>query len=136
MIILTLILFFSFILNIDIARYKEDPSYLIDLIKPIILNNLFLFIVLFLLFLLTIYLTPSAIMNFINKNKFSEAFNFKTVFGKAFTGKYLEISIVMFIYAFLVYFLLNFIPFIGGIIASFLVQVTLYSAYGAIYNKL
>src|SRR3989344_5910055 len=56
MIILTLILFFSFILNIDIARYKEDPSYLIDLIKPIILNNLFLFIVLLLLFLLTIYL--------------------------------------------------------------------------------
>jgi len=135
-IILTLILFFSFILSIDIVRYKEDPSYLIDLIKPVILNNLFLFIALFLLFLLIIYITPSAVMNFVNKNKFNEAFNFKIIFKKAFTGKYLEVSVLMFIYAFLVYFLLNFIPFIGGIIASFLVQIGLYSAYGAIYNKL
>lgn len=134
--ILSMILFFSFILSIDLIRYKEDPSYIIDLIKPIILNNLFLFIALFLLFLLTIYITPSAVMNFVNKDKFNEAFNFKTVFKKAFTGKYLEVSVLMFIYAFLIYFLLNFIPLIGGIIASFLVQVTLYSAYGAVYNKL
>ena len=75
-------------------------------------------------------------MNFINKNSFSKAFELSLVFKKAFTGKYFVTTLIMLLYGFALYFILGFIPILGGIIASFLIYVTSYSAYGAIYNKL
>jgi len=58
------------------------------------------------------------------------------IFKKAFTGKYFTTFILMSLYSILIYILLSFIPFIGGAISGFIIQVTSYSAYSAIYNKL
>ena len=121
--------------NVDFTRLQEQ-TYLLDLMKQVVIYNLVLVILVSILFLLAIYIMPSAIMNFITKNNFNAAFEFLTVFRKAFTSKYFVTALLMSIYGFALYFLLGFIPLVGRILATFLIYVTSYSAYGAIYNKL
>jgi len=134
-ILLSLILFFQVLIKFNLSEI-QNKEYSIQFFKDTIVNNLTGFILVSLLFILIMYVTPSAIMNFINKNKFSKAFEFSTVFKKAFTRKYFITILLMFLYSFILYFLFSFIPYIGGIISTFLIYVSSYSAYGAIYNRL
>lgn len=134
-ILFLLILFFKIIIKFNFTEI-QNKEYIIQFFKDAIISNLTGFILISLLFILIIYVTPSATMNFISKNKFSKAFEFSTVFKKAFTGKYFITILLMFLYSFILYLILSFIPFIGGIISTFLIYVSSYSAYGAVYNKL
>ena len=135
-IILISILFFSIIFSIDLIKAQEDKNYILELVKPIIINNLFAFILIILLFILTIYISPSAIMNFVNKDSFGKGFEFSTIFKKAFTKQYFITSLLMLVYGAVVYSIFMWVPLVGSAIAIFLINVTSYSAYGAIYNKL
>jgi len=135
----TMVLFFVFFFKgiIQMERGVRKEEFLLELFKSMITNNLGLFLLMCLLFLLTIYIIPSAIMNFVNKNRFNGGFEFSTVFKKAFTRKYFVTFLVLnVVYSSILYLLLGFIPYIGTTIASFLIYVTNHSAYGAIYNKL
>ena len=129
------ILFFQALIKFNLSEIRNQ-EYIIQFFKDAIITNLAVFILVSLLFILIIYITPSAIMNFVSKNKFSKAFEFSTVFKKAFTSKYFITILLMFLYSFILYFLFSFIPYIGGVISTFLIYVSSYSAYGAIYNKI
>lgn len=59
-------------------------------------------ILLFLVGLLTIYITPMAIMLFVDKGRFSEAFKLGIVFKKAFTSKYFVAWIILIIYSLII----------------------------------
>ncbi len=45
------------------------------------------------------YISPMAIMHFINKNKFGDAFNFKLIFKRAFTQSYLIAWLIILAYS-------------------------------------
>ncbi len=132
-IILFFVVFFSFLVKLVTLKTMDFSVILKEFLSA---GSLSLILFTFLLLFFILYITPSAIMNFVNKNKFSSAFEFSNVFRKAFTGQYFVTTLLMFLYTLLLYLILGFIPFIGGIVASFLIYITTYSAYGAIYNKL
>jgi len=67
----------------------------------------------FLVGLLTIYIIPMAIMFFVDKGKFSDAFKLGMVLKKAFTSEYLAAWIIVMIYSFVV-----------GVVASLLSAIT------------
>lgn len=68
--------------------------------------------------LLTFYVTPVGVLQFIDKDKFGAAFKLGEVFKKAFTGKYLAAWIVAVIYALVVSFVGS---FVSGLLAITLV---------------
>jgi len=55
-------------------------------------------IIFLILALLTAFVTPVAVLNFVKKDSFGTAFEFGEIFGKAFTGGYFAAWIVAFIY--------------------------------------
>jgi len=135
-ILLSVILFFSVLKTFIKSIFITRQDLLIDLVKNLVTENLGLFILILMLSIIIIYITPLAVLNFISKNSFKHGFDFPVIFKKAFTGKYFIAFLVVLLYTFLIYFLLGFIPFLGSIIASFIVQLTSYSVYGAIFNKI
>jgi hypothetical protein len=81
------------------------------------------------------YIIPLSLLSFIEKDCFSAAFDFKTIFGKAFTSEYfvawLLVSLIrtaLLILAFIVPFAILAYMYVSGIFA--------YTAYGEIYHDL
>lgn len=70
-----------------------------------------------LLYLLFIYIVPSAILTYAKNYKFGDAFDFGTVFKKAFTGTYLLAWLVGALINIVLSVILGFIPVIGSPIA-------------------
>jgi len=90
----------------------------------------------FVLFLLASYVGPIAILNYVKTNKFSEAFNFSTVFKKTLNGKYFVVWLITIILIGIISAVLSWIPFIGKAIAYFLTAVIAFSIYGQIFREI
>ncbi len=89
----------------------------------------------FLLFILAAYIIPMALVGFIEDGKFGDAFS-KSIFKKAFTGKYFVVWILMGLYTIILGLILGFIPFVGGSIAGFITSLTSFTAIGEVYKKI
>ena len=139
--------------NIFINLIKTTP----ELTEDVILSSINSFtipglIVTLILFILALYISPIAIMNFVNKNKFKDAFKLKSVFKKAFTSKYLLTVIVILAYSIVIFIMTGainyfFSLFSGEVIiliinnilsalTSFIIGVTAFTIIGEIYPKL
>lgn len=102
------------------------------------------FLIAIILLLLAIYITPIALMSFIQKWKFKDAFKLGFVFKKAFTGKYFVVWVFAVIYNLILTGILTgilkFIPIIGviiaGTIAGTIVGITTYTLYGQIFSEI
>jgi len=102
--------------------------------------------------LLGVYLTPLAIMRYVEKYKFKSSFDWGLVFKKAFTGKYFLAILTSGVYTIVVglvvatislgYSTLNIqyltiaLNMILGGLSSFMVIVTSYTIFGEVYAKL
>jgi hypothetical protein len=103
--------------------------------------------VVFLLLLLTSYIIPIALMNYI-KNGFKSAFDLEFVLRKAFTTKYFAAFLVVIVYVLLTSSLIAFvqvlgnnaiIAFIGYLLTAILsiaIRITSMSIYGAVFSEL
>jgi len=89
----------------------------------------------FILFLIALYLTPIAVLNYLNTKKFSEAFNFSKITKKAFTGNYFINWLIVLIITAIVTLILSIIPWFGTQIAFFIAGVIGYSIYGQVFKK-
>lgn len=110
------------------------------------------FIVGVLLALLAAYLTPIAIMRYIEKYKFENAFKLKIIFKKAFKRKYFLVILTILIYTLIIGLIVSalnmgfaainiqYVTIILGLIinglSSFIVMVTSYTLIGEVYSKL
>ena len=112
---------FSSYLKLVLGSGSEEA---IILLEKIGLNNI---IISFSIVILIWYLIPMAIMNFIDKNNFWQAFNLKAVLRKAFTWKYFFANVFLFIYTFFI--IVAFMLFAGLIIVliSLLVSLSLFA---------
>ena len=73
------------------------------------------------------YIIPSALMNYISKNKFAAGFALSEITKKAFRGEYFAAWLIGGLYNFAIVFVLSFIPWIGAAIASFIGSMTFYT---------
>jgi len=103
---------------------------------PLVGTALILTIIAIVLAILISFIVPMAIMHYIEKNKFKNAFNFTSVFRKAFTGTYFTVWLLLTIYTLIISFLLTFIPYLGSAIASFITGVTFLTAIGEVYSTI
>lgn len=95
------------------------------------------------------YFVPMAIMNFVNKKKFSAGFDFRTILKKALTGKYFVAWLVVAGIAIgwsivrSLFSPLNAVPLLGLILnlvvsvyVSTIIQITSMTIYGEIYREI
>ncbi|MBU2590080.1 MAG: DUF4013 domain-containing protein [Nanoarchaeota archaeon] len=92
--------------------------------------------VLLLLGLLIVYIAPSAILHYIKDGKFGAAFQFGSVFKKAFKGQYFIALIVAMIYSIILGSILNILPYVGSGFAGFISGITMFSLLGEVFPKL
>ncbi|MEM4244611.1 MAG: DUF4013 domain-containing protein [Candidatus Nanoarchaeia archaeon] len=86
--------------------------------------------------LLAAYVSPMALLNYVNFNNFSKAFAFSDVFKKAFTGKYFVVWLVALLISIGVGLVLGWIPWVGEPAAYFIGGVIGFTLYGQIYKEL
>jgi len=146
----TIILQFGLNQGLSINNQLSD-----QLIQNSLLQNtsmIPLFIIGVLLALLGAYLTPIAIMRYVEKYKFENAFKLGIVFRKAFTGQYFLAILAVIIYSIIIGLIVSalnlgfaaigiqsialVITLIIGGIASFMVTITSYTLFGEVYSKL
>lgn len=89
----------------------------------------------FILFLIALYLTPIAVLNYIKTKKFNEAFNFSKITKRALTGDYFVNWLIVMIITAVVTLILSIIPWFGQRIAFFITGVIGYSIYGQLLRK-
>ena len=77
--------------------------------------------------LIAAYIIPSAVLNYIHKNKFAAGFALSEITKKAFRGEYFAAWLIGGLYNFAIVFVLSWIPFIGVAIASFITSMTFYT---------
>ncbi|MFH1209447.1 MAG: DUF4013 domain-containing protein [archaeon] len=139
--------------NVLIEMIK-NPTVVSD---QLILNSIDSFtipglIITLLLLVLGIYLIPIAIMSFISKNRFKEAFNIPVVFKKAFKWKYLLAILIILLYSAIILIASTIITYVFSLFSSliiltiindilsaltnFLIAVTAITLVGEIYPKL
>jgi len=82
---------------------------------------------------LAAYVLPIALLSYISGDSFNSAFKLKSIFKKAFTGKYFVAWILMIVISLLLGGILRIIPIIGQPAASFIVGVISYSLFGQIF---
>jgi len=84
-------------------------------------------LVFFVLFLVAVYIIPSAVMNYVSKNKFSAAFEFSAITKKAFRADYFVAWLIATIYTAVITLLLVWLPWIGTAMATFIGTLTYYT---------
>jgi hypothetical protein len=89
----------------------------------------------FILALIAAFLTPIAVLNYMNKKRFSAAFELGTIIKKALTGKYIISWLLVLILGAVLGTVLVFIPIIGPAIVLFIMGVIGYSLYGEVYRE-
>lgn len=92
-------------------------------------------VVFVILALLAAYVSPMAIMSFVETFNFKDAFKFSKVFRKSFTGKYFVTWLLMQLYSIITAAIFSFIPIVGGGLAGFVVGVTAFTAYAEAYTE-
>jgi hypothetical protein len=95
----------------------------------------FLLVLFIILVVLAAYLSPMAILNYIDKNNFGAAFDTETL-KKTFNGLYFVAWIVGIIYMIVLNAILGMVPYIGGGIALFVTGMTSYTLLGNAFGML
>ncbi|MBU1849186.1 MAG: DUF4013 domain-containing protein [Nanoarchaeota archaeon] len=98
------------------------------------------------LILIVSYITPMAIINFVKKDKFKEAFNFSSILKKILTGKYLLTCIVIILYSIVLSMIAGFLaaltsitivlPYIFSAYISIIGGITTFSIFGEAYDEI
>ncbi len=70
------------------------------------------------------YFMFGAVINFVIKDKFRAAFEFKEIWKRVTTGKYFLAWLVAVVYVIAVSSLLSFVPYVGVAVASFITGIT------------
>jgi len=122
----------GFLINYGTTASSEA---LMEQLLPILATNAVFLLIGGILAIIAMYVIFSAIVNYSKTYKFSDAFSSK-IWKKAFTGRYLLTFIVFLIYAWVVSWILGYIPIVGPAIASFIVGVAWFTGFGEIYSKL
>jgi hypothetical protein len=81
-------------------------------------------------------LSSVAILSFADTEKFGSAFEFGDIARKAFNGQYIGGWLITMIISLVIGFLLSWIPFVGIIIAMYMLSVFIYTSLAQIYNEL
>jgi len=89
-----------------------------------------------LLGLLIAYIAPSALLHYVKDGKFGAAFQFGSVFKKAFKKEYFFAWAIAMLYSLIIGFILSYIPFIGSAASGFIAGVTMFSLLGEVFPKL
>jgi len=85
------------------------------------------------------YFSPLAVMGFVKSKNFGDAFDFSTIFKKAFTSKYFGVWIVIGIISFVLGFIGGIIPFVSLVLGpalGFISWIIAFTLLGEIYNKI
>ena len=148
----SLIIFFAslgkFVLNI-IKTAEPDLQSIISSISSAELTGVIIATV---LFILTSYVVPIALLEYLKSYKFKDAFKINNVLKKAFTRKYLGVVLVIIIYYIVLYVSFSAIMTLVGLIPlliitqiisvilssviSFIIGVTGFTLIGEVYAKL
>jgi hypothetical protein len=126
-----------------------------SVIQSFLLSNTGLipiFLIALILMVIAAYVTPIAIMMYIQKYKFEDAFKLKKVFKKAFTGQYFIAILAILLYGLIValiadalqmgialisvQFLAIALTLIVTSLAAYILSITSYTIYGEVYSKL
>jgi len=136
-------LIISFLKSIPAEQLAtQAPEKAAEILQPLLQNMIpsilavipFIIITVLLL-LLALYVYPMAILSYLEKERFADAFKFGKIFKKAFTGKYFVACLVL-ILVLWVLSLLDYIPWVGMPAVRFILGVITYSLFGQIYlNK-
>lgn len=86
--------------------------------------------------LIATYFATSALINYSLKETYEAFFDFKTIFKKALTLRYLIPWIIITIYTLLISYVLQFIPYIGKAITLAIGGIAFFSVMGETYNKI
>ena len=85
------------------------------------------------------YFSPLAVMGFVKSKKFAEAFNFSTIFKKAFNAKYFAVWAVVAIISLVIGIIGGIIPYVSIILspaAGFISMVIAFTLWGEIYSQI
>ena len=116
---------------------KNFEGISITTLKNLSLANWsFSVIIMTLLFLLVYYIFTIAILKYVTDKSFGSLFQFGDIFKKAFTVTYFKIWLIMTIYMVTLQIIFDYVPYIGTSIATFIGQVSFFTAIGKIYPKL
>jgi hypothetical protein len=115
----------------DAVRTLMQPA--IQDLMPAFVAAAPFFILAGILALTAVYVMPIAVLSYLEKENFSDAFNFK-VFKKAFKGDYFIAWLLMNLLAFILINLLKIIPILGIPAAMFIIGVISFSVFGQIYQ--
>ena len=126
-----------------------------SIIQNFLLSNAGLIPVFFIglvLMVMAAYITPIAVMGYIQKYNFKDAFKLGEVFRKAFTGKYFVAILAILLYGFIVSLVLNVLQMgivligvqfiavaltlIVTSLASYMLMITNYTVFGEVYPKI
>lgn len=102
--------------------------------------------------ILTFYVVPIALLEFLNKYSFKDAFKINTVLKKAFTGKYLRVILIILLYYVIVYIIFSLLmglfalipsEIVGKVILaifssliSYIIGITAFTLLGEVYPNL
>ncbi len=89
-----------------------------------------------LLALIAAYLTPMAVLNYIKKNKFSQAFALREVTHKCFNAEYFVAFLVVAVVSIMAGLVLAWIPILGIGIFNFVIGVFSFTVFGEVYRKI
>jgi hypothetical protein len=98
---------------------------------PIVIAVLPIILLGVVLLLIAAYLTPVAVLNYLQNRKFNRAFDMEYIVKKALTTKYLGVWILAGVITLVVTAVLSVIPLIGAQMAFFISGVISYSLYGS-----
>ena len=86
--------------------------------------------------LVTLYVLPIALITYIDRESFSEAFKFNSIINKAFQAEYFTVWLVGIVYQIVLTAILSFIPVIGFGIATFITTITFFTLISEVYPRL
>jgi len=86
--------------------------------------------------LIMIYMGTGAILNYADKRKLSEAFNFGAISKKVFTSKFFAGWILSIVISGIIGFVLGFIPLIGRLLGAGIGGIFYMSVMGEIYSEI
>ena len=86
--------------------------------------------------LVTLYVLPIALITYIDRESFSEAFKLNSIINKAFQAEYFTVWLVGIVYQIVLTAILSFIPVIGFGIATFITTITFFTLISEVYPRL
>jgi hypothetical protein len=108
----------------------SDP---IVIITTLLTNNAPLVLLGIILLLVSSFLTPLAVINYVKYDSFGAGFKFSEVFSKI-SPTYLLTWIITIVYSFILGAILGIIPYVGTGIASFIAMITTYTWIAEAYK--